>query len=169
MTHLDLEMPARPPKKRRVLEDESQTLDVWLARWAEDQDLTPSERARAQRERARRKALVPDVCVAVIVGQEGATPEQAAGIRDYLSNVQATEVLLRGRAARALRGYEGKLLLAASARDAVRNATHVVAAPKETEVPDQKEGVWDAVRFARHRGTPVTVIMPNGAQPKETK
>jgi FAD/FMN-containing dehydrogenase len=44
----------------------------------------------------------------------------------------------------------------------VRQATAVVAAPKEPEKPDRVEGVWEAVRYARHRRVPVRVVLPNG-------
>lgn len=164
----DVIMPARPPKKRRVLEDVGQTLDVWLATWATDKGLTPSERARAQRERDRRKALVPDVVVAVIAGKEGVTPQQAHRIAAYLQNTNATEVRFVGRAARALRNFKGPVTVESDARTAVREATHVVAAVKGPHVPVEKEGVWDAVRFAKHRDTPVTILLPDGSSPRET-
>jgi hypothetical protein len=168
----DVVMPSRPPKKRRVLEDAAQTLDVWLATWATDKKLTPSERARAQRERDRRKAEVQEVRVAVIAGREGITPPQATRIREYLEAVAATDVLLVGRASRGVGPYlakGGSLRVVASelARDAVRDADRVVAAVKGPSVPVEKEGVWDAVRFAKHRSTPVTVLLPDGSSPRE--
>jgi hypothetical protein len=52
------------------------------------------------------------------------------------------------------------------ALDVVREATVVVALPKETEkyLSASKSTVARAIRLAKHRSTPVRVILPDGKE-----
>jgi hypothetical protein len=158
----DVEMPLVVPQKRKQLEA---ALPQWLAVWATDESQPPSARKRAQAERDRRKALVPDVRVGVIVGEEGMTPVQ----REVVAGVMASATELHWPAGavkhlrRALAGLDDiPGHPHEDVREVVRQATAVVAAPKEPEKPDRVEGVWEAVRYARHRRVPVRVVLPNG-------
>lgn len=88
----DAPCPPSPPRKRRILEDESQTLDAWLAVWANDEQLAPSQRRRAQDERDRRKAARP---VELVVGfsgsREGMSPEQRRRVKSMLIDLEPVE------------------------------------------------------------------------------
>lgn len=166
----DVEIPPEPPRKRRQLEDPGQTLDKWLAVWASDESLPPSARKRAQAERDRRKALVPDVRVGVIVGEEGMTPAQRERVLEILVSVGATELLYDGdrlshfrRLLLPLDDLGVPAVLQQGDQELVRNSSTLVAAPKEAEKPGVVEGVWEAVRYAKHRKVPVRVVMQDGS------
>jgi hypothetical protein len=162
----DVEIPPGPPRKRRQLEDPGQTLDKWLAVWATDESLPPSQRARAQAERDRRKALVPDVRLGVIVGVEGMTPAQREVVAASMANATElhwlTSTFPHLRRALVELGRHVAGTSHEDPRDVVRHSSTLVAAPKEPEKPDRVEGVWEAVRYAKHRKVPVRVVLPNG-------
>lgn len=163
MSKDDIEIPPAPPRKRRQLEDPN-TLDKWLAIWATDDELPPSQRKRAQEERDRRKRLVPDVKVGILVGEEGMTPAQAAIVAEAVA--PATELHAHGMYAAHLRkplsGVTTPCVQHGDYREVIRYSTSLVATPKEPEKPDVVEGVWQAVRYAKHRKVAVKVVMPNG-------
>lgn len=166
----DVEIPPAPPRKRRQLEDPGQTLDKWLAVWAADTSLPPSQRARAQAERDRRKALVPDVRVGVLVGDEGMTPAQRQRILELVTGAGTTDLNFDAqrlshfrRLLLPLDDLNVRAIAMEGDQDVVRNSTTLVAAPKESEKPGVVEGVWDAVRYAKHRRLPVRVVMPDGS------
>lgn len=80
----DVEVPARPPAKRRQLEA---ALDLWLAVWLSRDDLTPSERRRVEEEKARRKAEArdgPEIVVGFTGTRAGMTPLQRAFVAGFL-------------------------------------------------------------------------------------
>jgi hypothetical protein len=148
----DVPVPEEVPRKRRVLEDESVTLDRFLAVWAARPDLTPSDRRRVEDERYRRKRLSPIVCLGVLVGREGMTPAQRQAFAEYREQIKATEVTEP-----ADRGSYAVL------QAVVKVSTVLFAAPKEPREPiGRKAGVWAAVRYAKHRGVPVRVVLPTG-------
>lgn len=159
----DVEIPPEPPRKRRQLEA---ALPVWLATWATDESLPPSARRRAQEERDRRKALAPDVRVGFIVGEEGMTPVQRDRLVELAISAGPTELHLDGRRLPHVRRFPAELLhmvvVHEEAQELVKASTLVLAAPKEPEKPDRVEGVWEAVRYAKHRRVPVRVVLPNG-------
>jgi hypothetical protein len=155
----EIEVPARPPKKRRQMESPN-TLDKWLAVWANDENLTPSERRRAQDERERRKAEAPDPrIVGLLIGEQGVTPQQLDVLRDRCARaeeVHATRTVKLGLA-------PGVFHMEESLRDVVAAVNEIVAAPAQTYEPEQKiAGVWPEVRYARHRKIPVLVLYPDG-------
>ena len=159
----DAPVPKKVPTKRRQLEA---ALDRWLAVWWVG-DLTPSERRRVheERERRKRRAARPDRNVGLLIGPEGATPAQATAIIDAASD--ATHVSYYGQATRLLRAGlpPVPVLELPDAQDVVRASNVVVAAPKEPSEPaGPKAGVWAGVKFARHRGVPVRVILPSGKE-----
>lgn len=93
MAKEDVEVPERPPAKRRQLEA---ALDLWLAVWLDRSDLTPSERRRVEEEKARRKTASrrPFPVVVGFTGtREGMTPRQRAFVMSALQGWQATGVL----------------------------------------------------------------------------
>jgi hypothetical protein len=162
----DVEIPPTPPRKRRALE---QALPQWLAMWANDESLPPSQRRRAQAERDRRKRLVPDVIVGVIVGEEGMTPAQRGRLLELIAAARATELhhdwsrsSHMRRLLLPLDDLNVRVVPQQGDHELVRNSTTVVAVPKDVEKPDRVEGVWEAVRYAKHRRLPVRVVMPDG-------
>lgn len=160
----DVEIPPAPPRKRRELE---RALPVWLATWASDESLPPSQRKRAQGERDRRKHLLPDVCVGVIVGEEGMTPAQRERLADLGVAASPTALHVEERfvvhARRLLQSIaDVTIWMHPDAQELVKASTLVLAAPKEPEKPDRVEGVWEGVRYAKHRKVPVRVVLPNG-------
>jgi hypothetical protein len=162
----DVDVPAEIPRKRRALEG---WLDKWIAVWLARDDLTPFERRRLEVEKKRRRKAQPDVKVGIVIATEGLTPEQRDYVTGFLVTSHPTELHVRlGDAPRLRKAIIGHEDVAATAhpdhKDVVRAATVVVAAPKEPERPDHVEGVWEAVRFAKHRKTPVRIVMPNGEE-----
>lgn len=163
-------LPERIPTKRRQVE---QLLDVHIAMWLADESISFSERKRLENEKRRRKNSKLEVQHGVVVPKEGVTPEQQqifSGLLlqervqvvhhhilpsrlHQLCRIAAQEVVVhRG-------GEYGERL-----RSTVRNSDFLFAFPKELREPDAKvEGtVWWAVKYAKHRGLPVTVVLPNG-------
>jgi hypothetical protein len=185
----DAPTPPRPPRKRRQME---RALPVWLATWATDESLTPSERRRAQEERDRRKALQPEVVVGFVGAREGLSPGQRARVRELLAG--ATEahhgdglggdaqfheiagelgvpVVLHpplgrrafSKAERQFRAEPPADRTKAIVRQ-VNGAGALLVAPREGREPERVgEGTpWAAVRYARDRGCRVRVVMPDG-------
>lgn len=156
------------PRKRRQLEDQAAFLDLHIAMWL-DGDITPSERRRLEEEKARRKSLRPNVNVGLIVGAEGLTPAQTTAAHAFLLTVNPTAVhwqngtlkLVR-KALAAVPDVPGEVHQ--DFNEVVRHSTTVIAFPKEPEKPNQVQGVWAGVRYAKHRSTPVRVVMPNGEE-----
>src|SRR3954470_4455158 len=144
----DVEIPPAPPRKRRQLEA---ALPAWLATWANDESLPPSARRRAQEERDRRKALVPDVRIGILVGEEGMTPVQRDRLAELAGQAHPTELHVEFDVARHVRRLVDALELGevpwyhADPQELVKASTLVLAAPKEPEKPDRVEGVWEAV------------------------
>jgi hypothetical protein len=168
----DAPRPATVPTKRRVLQDPAQTLDRWLASWAADESLPPSQRVRAQEERDRRKALSPTRSLGLVVAQEGMTPEQYAALPKLLDQLQPTEIHHPGAASKVHQACRAVATVHVhrDVRDhhagcalVVRAADIVIAAPKERRMPqDHQRSVWSFIRMAKHRSVPVHVIMPDG-------
>lgn len=164
----DAPAPDRIPTKKRQLE---QALDAWLHVWLAKPDITYRERKRILAEQGRRKQVRPAVRLALIAGQEGITPHQIRITRDLLERIAPTEVRTVGQVAKLERLLPDDLNVhldygntadVGLARSIVRDSTVVVAYPKEPLKPDKVEGVWDAVRFAKHRNLPVRIVMPDG-------
>jgi hypothetical protein len=156
--------PALPvPRKRRQLEA---MLDRQLAVWLAREDLPAGDRRRVESEKMRRRHLQQDVHVGLLVESAGLTPIQREAVTASVAILPVTSYhwchgdhdrlrKLSWTRATTYQSHE-------THREVVRHATVVIAAPKEAERPSGVQGVWDAVRFARHRGVPVTVVMPNG-------
>lgn len=181
MSKDDVQLPDHVPHKRKQVE---QILDVHIAMWLASDDITPSERKRLEAEKARRKALVPDRPVGLLVGREGVTPPQQTEVLLELVHARPTEIHHPGVAAalhgackrmgvpvhpvRSLRGWQlGQPAFAAHGTDeeamrcVVLAATHlVIGAPKESQ--PAATPVWSMVRYAKHRGIAVKVILPDG-------
>jgi len=146
----DVEIRERPPRKRRQLE---QALEVELAVWLARDDLTPSERKKVEAEKERRKQDAPTI-VGIVWGREGRTPAQFAAAREFPQTDPDV--------------YE-TLAHAADFHEFVKAVNRVVALPKEmSRVYDPPaESVWAYVEYARHRGVPVKVILPDGSEYRE--
>lgn len=170
MSTKELDAPARPPKKRRQLEDPN-TLDRWLAVWANDESLTPSERRRVQVERERRKRAKPTKALGVLVADGGASPEQVAGLRESVELALPTEVhhvfcagkvhstcKATGANVVVLRGESGSC-----EREIVQAADEVIGIVSSMQMPEAKTGTWASLRYAKDRGLPVKIIWPNGS------
>lgn len=169
MSEDDVEIPAVPPRKRRQLEA---TPAKWLAVWAADESLPPSQRRRAQDERDRRKrnAGTSFEIVGVLVGAEGATPEQVDYVRARVpaaKRVKAPRPLKLGLKPNTFvlcgEPWAGTTLQE-RLKYIVRTSSAVIATPEKDHDPQRVEGVWEAVRYAKHRNVPVTVVMPDGKE-----
>lgn len=157
MSKEDTPLPAEVPRKRRQLEG---ALDLHLAQWLAGDTLTPSERRRLEEEKARRKTAIPTRLVVRLVPKEGMTPEQKRAVYVAVGEEQATTI------ATIVHVPDG------ATRDKLRtlNPDAIVAAVKETREPaGVKTGVWDAVKFARHRRLAVRVVLPDGSTMEETR
>lgn len=171
----DAPLPGSVPKKRRQIE---QLTDLHIATWLGGDEITPSERRRLQEEKDRRKAEAKRgrLLVGLLVADEGLPKPQLDAAIHTLSGSGATAIIHPGvqqrlhSACKALgvpvdvRYGDGEL----GARVVAREADLIIAAPKESQVqPYATPGVWMRIGYARHRGVPVIVIMPNGAQLQE--
>lgn len=162
------ELPAVVPRKRRQVE---QALDLHIAIWL-DSEITPSERRRLLAEKQRRKNLTPDVVVGLVVADEGVTPIQLASLREELGRLEPTKIVHPGVASSKVHGackaqgvpvevyHDGDPI--SRAKEVVRAAEVLVAAPKEPTEPNEKTGVWSIIRYARNRSLRVRVILPDG-------
>lgn len=161
-------MPEAPPRKRRLLEAAPA---LWLAVWL-DSELSPSDRRRLEAEKARRKALVREHRVGLVVAPEGPTPVQLAAMIETLEQSGASEIHHGGvpsklhNAARAIgvvHHQEAWPFSDERIKAVIRASDAIVAAPKEQSVlPYATPGVWNWIGYAKNRGLPVRIILPNG-------
>lgn len=157
----DAPAPAHPPTKRRALE---RAPDLWLAVWASDESLPEADRKRVQAIRDARKVATPDRILGLILDKEGATPQQLLTIKEILPARRPTAIHHVWCAARIHSACEAlKVPVTVHARNGFRDvvlATSIlVALPRgqETDSP-----VWDAIKYANHRKSEVTVVLPSG-------
>lgn len=161
----ELEIPTTIPKKRRQVEA---ALDKWIAVWLEREDLAPSERRRLEEERNRRKAerRREQNIIGILCPTEGVTPEQVATLEQALVALKPTEIYHHGvdRAVHSRCRATGVAVhvLWHQHKDVVKASDLVVGLVKETTAPNNKTGVWDLVKYAKHRRLPVKVILPSG-------
>lgn len=163
----DTPTPAVVPTKRRPVRE---ALDKWLAEWLTRDDLLPSTRRLLEGERERRRKARkagPDVDVGLLIGAEGTTPDQLAFIVGYLVTTGPASIIHAGVSKRLAAEFpDGVPEVGAPDFEAVvRAATVVLAAPKEPAEPNgPKAGVWAGVKYARHRGVPVRIVLPDGKE-----
>lgn len=164
------ELPAVVPRKARQLEA---VPDVWIARWLAGDAITPSERRRLEELKAKRKTPVREHRVGLIVPKAGLAPVQLATMLVLLQTAGATEVHHGGvpsklhNAARDIgvvhHQEPGWRFSPERDKEVVRSVDAVIAAPKESTVQTHATpGVWTAIGYAKHRGLPVKIVMPNG-------
>lgn len=164
---LDL-IPATVPAKRRVLEDSGKTPDVWLAVWANDESLPPSQRSRAAAERERRRGLPGrQRAVGLILPAEGLTPQQHIALWDYITTSGVTTLhrptVLSSTNHHRTRALQVPLVMHEYEQEIVKASDLVVACPKESYEPVQKpSGVWYWIKYTKHRNTPIVIVRPNG-------
>jgi hypothetical protein len=136
-----------------------------------NESLPPSARKRAEDELARRKAEDRRTVVAagILIGTEGATPQQVSTMSEWWEKAKVTEVhvpsIARGRGLLMLfpEGERVHTYRRSVDRDELREV--VVHADTLVALPPRiaREGnVWWAVGHAHHRKVPVTVILPDG-------
>lgn len=167
----DAPAPERIPTKRRQIEDAPAH---WLREWLGKEDITFREKKRIEKEIQRRKDLLPDVKIGIVVGKEGVTPAQLRSIDDYLQLIGPTEILHAGVSSRlhqVCRRIGVPVTVIQHPRESpqaevVKRSTTVVAAVKEPYTPEQKFGVWGLVKYAKHRKVPVRVYTPDGKEVK---
>ena len=163
------ELPAKVPAKRR---QERELLDVHIALWLAGDDITPSQRRRLQAEKQRRKSLVADRPVGLLVGREGVTPEQQEAMIGLLGELEPTEVHHPGVGKR-LHGacrlldvpvhvHVDVRLDEGGMREVIKNSSIIIGAPKERSRPASSSVVWDMIRYAKHRSLAVKVVLPDG-------
>lgn len=163
----DLEVPLTIPRKRRHLE---RAPDLFLAVWASRDETADWERQRVQAERDRRKKLKPSVKVAVLIGGEGLTPAQRGRFAGLLIEMEPTTLYLVPDALTHVRKLVAGIPSHVSDfHAAIRDASLVLAFPKDHREPIGKAGVWLGVRYARHRNIPLKVFLPNGDELPPTK
>lgn len=158
-------LPARVPAKRRAVEG---LADLHIAQWLGSDTLTPSERRRLAAERARRRALAPDVPIGLLVGSEGVTPAQLRGLQRLLRAMRPTEIhhpRTAGRLHQACRALEVPVHV--HDRDALeqvlRQSLIVLAAPREmSQTITGTSSVWRMIRRAKHRSIAVHIVLPDG-------
>lgn len=163
----DVELPAKVPSKRRHVE---KLLDVHIATWLSSDTITDDEHRRLSDERERRRRLAPDYVVGVLVGEEGVTPSQLQALHEQLLAAAPTEIhhpRTRGRVHGLCRSFAVPVVVHRpdDLREVVRHCQLVIAAPKEPVEPLHKAGVWDAIRYAKHRSIAVRVIPPTAKEP----
>jgi hypothetical protein len=161
----DAPRPAQVPKKARQME---QILDRWIAEWLAGDTITPSERRRLEALKAERKAAVKEWPVALLIGPEGASEQQAAGLSDALAG--ATEIHMpfaQKNVYQAARGSGATVTvwdefagLDEIVRALPRDVGRVVALPRSREAMGTP--AWEALRLAKHRGLRTTLIFPDG-------
>lgn len=152
MAKQDIEIPERPPKKRRQLK---QAPDVALATWLARDDLTPPERRKVQEEKeARKKVELP--VVVYLKPAEGWTPSQQAMAGDMLPSGGCE---IQQWVSDGLEDYHFK----------IKTGSAAIAFPKEMSkpLPIPPKSVWAAIRHCRHRGVPVRVVLPDGSEFRE--
>jgi len=162
--------PARPPAKRRTLQDRNATLSVWLHQWADDESLPMSARNKALDELWRRKEedRLTVVEAGILVGAEGATPKQVATFSEWWAEAKVTRLHAPGPfSERNLRAVVGDVGTARYLRPTRSEELRVVVLEADTLVAlpprvASTGAVWDAVKYAKHRKTPVKVILPDG-------
>lgn len=158
----DAPLPETVPRKRRQIE---MLLDRHIAIWLAGDDLTPSERRKLEEERQRRRQVTPGMPVGLVVGHEGVTPEQLEQLPSYLRG--ASKILHAGVASRvhtACRSLDVPVVVYRDdMKTVVKEADRVIACvPYAREITDTL--VWQYVRYARHRSTPVIAVMPDGTE-----
>jgi hypothetical protein len=181
-------IPSEPPRKARQLETAP---DYWLAVWANDESLTPSQRRKVQTERDRRKVLKPTVIIGFTGTQAGMTPKQRFEVRGLLTAMRPDEVhhgdcvgadatfhdeaielqvpvVIHPPTNDSKRAWCKGALRVETAKpylernkDIVTASTVLIATPKEMS-EQLRSGTWSTIRYANNRGTKTIVIMPNG-------
>lgn len=193
----DIQVPPRPPAKRRQLE---LAPDVFLAVWADERHepkLTPSElrRVKEERDRRRQRKGRSEVVLGFTGTREGMTPRQRetvcelvaerredvveahhgdcvgadVGFHDICAPLGITMVGHPAEGNGEMRGWcnfdtvEPPKPPLDRNKDIVRASSFLIAAPKEMNEPNHKRGgTWYTVRYARQRGVPYKVVMPDG-------
>jgi hypothetical protein len=152
---------------------------VWLAEWASNESLPPSQRKRAQEERDRRKALNPEVHVGLIIGEHGATPEQQDTVGSLLHELEPDffhfPLLGTNAGSRIGKKYRAEKHGRQTGMELVGYRTHesgwIQELVKSSTVlivlirgnsPVGSEDV--AIKYARHRKVPVKTIKPTGEE-----
>jgi hypothetical protein len=138
--------------------------------WASSDTLIPSDKRRVEEERARRKRNKNATDrIGIVVAKEGMTPEQTTKLAEILNGERATmsaiwHVWSKGPVYKLCKAYDVDLEVLhegsepwRAERTVIHNATKVIVLVNGDSGP-----VWDMVRYAKHRNTPVRVIMPNG-------
>lgn len=137
------DVPAHLPRKNRHLH---RWPDIWIAISLARHDISDSDRDRLQAVKDARRA-VPLERWGVLVGQEGATPQQRRKVRELLPE-------------------DYRLISTGDLHATVRGVDKLIACPKEMSEPvnqSRVSTVWTAIRYARHRKVPVIIVLPNGA------
>lgn len=166
-------LPSRVPTKRRHLEA---LLDVHIATWLATGNLSSLEREYLEQEKERRQ-LAKKVFIlrlGLVVAVEGVTPHQQESILFLLRKDEPTHIIhhrLPSRLHQACRKVTKEVVVMSSGsyadrtRAVVRVSQALIAAPKELHEPrgHKEDGtVWSGIKYARHRGIPVQIVLPTG-------
>lgn len=163
--------PEKVPTKRRQVDDPN-VLTPWLYEWLEREDLTKGQRRILQAEVDRRKAAkkTRTFVVAIIVGREGVTPNQAGALLEVLGKRPPTALFMLSdtfiRLRKVLRPWTESVFVNDDMQSMVRTADHVLCFAR----PGAQTGIaWDAMRYAKHRGKTVQLFMQTGEESPLTK
>jgi hypothetical protein len=164
MAAVDEQIPAEPPRKRRLLEAADAR---HLAVWATDEALSPGARKRAQDERDRRKQMSTDVMVVGVVEDVGgANPLQVETVRQWIEAHDVGHVL-KAHSSRSLhyvcRQEAAEVVVVSYGDDAVVDVDAVLGIPTTRRIPVRKdEEFWRLCRKAKDKDIPVYLIWPDG-------
>jgi hypothetical protein len=162
-------LPDRVPTKRQQV---CQLLDVHIAMWLADENLSYPERKRLEAEKRRRKEVQHERSMGLLIGPEGMTPIQQEAVERLLQQSRVTVIhhpIVSPRL-----HYNCKLIASVRVwregsisdrlKKVVLEADEMIAAPKELREPRQKvEGtVWWAIKYAKFRRKPVNIVMSTG-------
>lgn len=128
-----------------------------------DDTISSSERNRLELEKARRRTIVAQRAVGILVGDEGVTPQQLEAISSVLAMLEPTEIH-KPHVSRALNAVIKRHGVPVHShpgmKEVVKHSQHVVAAPAQSA--PTATGVWELARYAKHRSVDLTVIRPDG-------
>lgn len=165
MTQEDVEIPARPPRKRLAM---AKAPALWLQLWANDQALSPIDRLNAQSEIDRRKVLTSEKVMGVVVDLTGMSPPQWEALVEAVDKESPTGYMMLASTFGNLRKAARKWpwTVAGSYHEIVLQTQLIYCFAR----PGRPEGVvYDAMRYAKHRKVPVHLILPTGEESPLTK
>lgn len=105
--------------------------------------------------------MTPSITLGILTDYAGVAPRQLTAVSEEVEKINGLKEVLATRSLKL--GLKDTLyIIETDLRTIVRNVDRVIACPRQMTTPNQKQGVWDAIRFAKHRKLPLVVVMPSG-------